>query len=163
MLANHFVYIRKLFSHIYIFSAPYKSVSCFFWCSSSISTWPFNRSSYQLINHLPRKDKRLNSRSSSLQCLHLEREARKRKREKDRERPWAGELKDLSGSREDDKSNICITEHWELFRLLKKPSSPLWKSHLPRRCVIDLPNLNLLSRHYRFLCISPQKTKQKRF
>lgn len=62
--------------------------------------------------------------------------------------PWAWILKELSSRRENNESNISITKNWKLFSLLQKPSPSLWKSHLPRRYIINLLYLNLLSCHF---------------
>lgn len=64
-------------------------------------------------------------------------------------RPGAAKLKELSGGREDDESDICVAENRELFSFFEKSSSSFRKRYLSRGCVVYLPDLNLLSRHHR--------------
>lgn len=69
------------------------------------------------------------------------------KRKRGSHTPGAGIVKELAGGREDDERNLSIAENRKLLSFLKKPSSPLGESHLPGRNIIDLPDLDLLSRH----------------
>lgn len=62
--------------------------------------------------------------------------------------PGAGEVEEPAGGGEDDEGDLGVAEDGELLRLLEQPPPPLRERHLPRRRVVDLPNLYLLPRHY---------------
>ena len=63
------------------------------------------------------------------------------------EQPCAGVFKQLSSGWKDYKSYLSIAKSGKLMSFLKKTSSPLWESHLPRRSVVNLLDLNFPSSH----------------
>ena len=75
--------------------------------------------------------------------------------------PGAGILEVLAGGGgEDDESDIGVAEHGKLFGLLEKPSSSLRERHLPRRRIIYLLYLNLISCHLSlstYICVSVER------
>lgn len=69
--------------------------------------------------------------------------------------PRAGALEELSGGGEDDDGDLGIAENGKLLGFLEKPSSSFGESHLPGSRVVDLPYLDLLSRHSQSLSPFP--------
>ena len=56
-------------------------------------------------------------------------------------------LRELSGGREDDETDVSITENRELTSLLDKTISSLGEGHLPRCLILYLLYLDLPSSH----------------
>lgn len=71
-------------------------------------------------------------------------------RERERKRPGASILKELAGGGEDDEGHVSIAKNGEFLSFLEESSPPLGEGHLPRRRVVDFPDLNLLPRHFFF-------------
>lgn len=77
------------------------------------------------------------------------------KREREREGgPGVRIVKELARRREDDESDVSIAKNRELLGFLEEASSSLGESDLPRRHIVDFPDLNLVSCHF------PDRTKE---
>lgn len=61
--------------------------------------------------------------------------------------PDAGEIVNLAGAGEDDKSNLGVTENRKLFSLLDQTVSSLRESDLTTVDILNLLNLNPSSPH----------------
>lgn len=61
--------------------------------------------------------------------------------------PFGSKLIELAMGREDEKSNLSITEHRELLSLLEQPRTPLAEGHLPVHRVLDPLHLSLSASH----------------
>ena len=61
--------------------------------------------------------------------------------------PATGEIVSLAGAREDDKSNLSVTEYRKLSGLLHQPVTSLGESDLTTVHILNLLNLNPSSPH----------------
>lgn len=73
---------------------------------------------------------------------------RKKKKEKKKKEPWTWKLIKLAGAGEDNDTNICITQNWQLLSLFQQPITPLWEGHLPAVQVLNFLDLNFASPHF---------------